>query len=132
HRAADLLVEQALAGSAGAPAVRAEPELAEAASALVRVQHLDQEVLALLGRCVHDLAGLEAEPHTGDLAAPVARREMEADLALGRVLDRTGEELAIGHVVLAVGGDEGPLGDPDPQVGAIPSDVDLGAALDPV
>ena len=78
HGAADLLVEQDLLGAGGDPVVRADAELAEAARAVVGVEHLVQEVLALLGRGVHDLAVLEGEAHAGHLAAAVARGEREA------------------------------------------------------
>ena len=130
--AADLLVEEDLAGAVGDAEVGADAELAEAAGALVGVEHLDQEVLAALGGRVDDLAALEAEADAGDLAAGVGRRQVEGDLALGRVLDRAGEELAVGHVVLAVGGLEVAAGDVQLQVGAGPLDVDLLAALDPL
>ena len=56
-------------GAAVDPVVGADPELAEAAGALVGVEHLDQELLAALGAGVDDLAALEAKPHAGDLAA---------------------------------------------------------------
>ena len=107
HRAADLLVEQDLLRAGGDAVVGADAELAEPARALVGVEHLDQEVLALLGRGVDDLAVLEAEAHAGHLAAAVGGRERERDLAVRRVLDRAGEELAVGHVVLARAGDPG-------------------------
>src|SRR5215211_4736078 len=118
-RSADLLVEQDLAGPGGDPVVGADAELAEPAGALVGVEHLDQELLALLGAGVDDLAALEPEADARDLTARIARRQVEGDLALGGVLDRTGEELAVGHVVLAVGGNEGPALDPEPQVSAV-------------
>ena len=79
--------------------VGADAELAEAAGALVGVEQLDQELLAALGARVDDLAGLEAQPHAGDLAPADHGRQVEGDLALDRVLDRAGEELAVGHVV---------------------------------
>ena len=102
HGAADLLVEQHLARPPVDPVVRADPELAEAAGALVGVEQADQELLAALGGRVDDLAGLEAKAHAGDLAAADHRGQVERDLALDRVLDRRREELAVGHVVLAV------------------------------
>src|SRR3954453_5328635 len=103
---ADLLVEQDLAGPGRDAVVGADAELAETAGTFVGVEHLDQEVLALLGRGVGDLAALEAKANSGDLAPGVARRQVEGDLALGRVLDRAREELAVRHVVLAVGRNE--------------------------
>src|SRR5690606_23691042 len=94
--AADLLVEEDLAGPVGDAEVGADPELAEAAGALVGVEHLDQELLAALGGRVDDLAALEAEADARDLAAGVGRRQVEGDLALRGVLERAGEELAVG------------------------------------
>ena len=47
-RAADLLVEQDLAGAAVDRVVGADPELAEATGAGVGVKQLDQELLAAL------------------------------------------------------------------------------------
>src|SRR5215211_3306596 len=129
--AADLLVEQDLAGAGRNPVVGADAELAEAACAVIGVEHLDQELLALLGARVDDLAAFEAEADARDLTAGVTRRQVEGDLTLGGVLDGTGEELPVGHVVLAVRGDEGPALDAEAQVGAVAGDMDLGAALDP-
>src|SRR4051812_6707103 len=103
-------------GAGGDAVVGADPELAEAPGAVICVEHLDQELLALLGRSVDDLAALEAEANSGHLPARIARRQVEGDLPLGRVLDGTGEELAVGHVVLAVGGNEGAALDAKPKV----------------
>src|SRR3954453_13179258 len=129
---ADLLVEQDLPGPRGDAVVRADAELAEAAGPVVGIEHLDQEVLALLGGGVDDLAALEAKPNSGDLAPGVARRQVEGDLALGRVLDRAREELAVRHVVLALGRNEGPALDAQPQVRAVPGDMHLRAPLNPI
>src|SRR3954465_3326847 len=114
--AADLLVEQDLAGAVGDPVVGADPEFTETPCSVVRVAHLDQDLLALLGARVHDLAALESEVNSRDLSAGVARRQVEADLSLGRVLDGAGEELTVRHVVLAVSGDEGASLDAEAQV----------------
>ncbi len=112
--------------------VGADAELAEAAGALVGVEQLDQELLAALGAGVDDLAGLEAQAHAGDLAAADHGRQVEGDLALDRVLDRAGEELAVGHVVLADAGDELAAGDAELDVGAGGGHADLLAPLDPL
>ena len=75
--AADLLVEEDVAGAAVDPVVRADAELAQAPGALVRVDELDQELLAALGRRVDDLAGLEAEADARDLAPGDHRGQVE-------------------------------------------------------
>src|SRR5256885_8827229 len=116
-RTADLFVEQDLAGTVGDPVVRSYAELAEAAGAVVGVEHLDQELLALLRRCIHDLPAIEPEADARNLAARIAGGQVKADLSLGRVLDGTREELAVRHVVLAVGRDEGAALDPEAQIG---------------
>src|SRR5215211_6536994 len=105
-RAADLLVEQDVARSAVDPVVGADPQLAQPPRAVVGVEQLVQEGLAALGACIGDPATLEAQPNSADLAPADHRREVKADLALDRILDRAGEELAVGHVVAPVGGDE--------------------------
>ena len=74
-RAADLLVQQDLLGEAVDAVVGADPELAQAASPVVRVERLDQELLVALGGGVHDLPVLEAQPHSGHLAARRTRRD---------------------------------------------------------
>ena len=98
--------------------VRPDPELAEAARALVGVERLDQELLAALRGGVDHPPVLEAQPHAGHLAPAVDRRERERDLAPDRVLDRPGEELAVGHVVVADARDQGAPGDVQRDVGA--------------
>src|SRR5262245_11734303 len=72
--ATDLLVEQDLPGAVGDAVVGPDPELAEAARAIVGVEHLDEELLALLGARVDDPAALEPEPDPGDLATRVTGR----------------------------------------------------------
>ena len=52
----------------------------------------------------------------------------EADAALGRVLDRAGEDLARRHVAAAVGVDPGAAVDAEPQVGAVGLDPQLARA----
>ena len=131
-RAADLLVEQDLLGGGGDAEVRADSELAQPARAVVGVEHLDEELLALLGRGVHHLAVLEAHAHAGHGAAAVARREREDDLAVHRVLHRAGEELAVGHVVLAHARDPVAPRHAKRDVGAVRLDADLLLALHPV
>ena len=63
--------------------------------------------LAALGAGVDDRARAELELDPGDLDAARARRDREADAALGGVLERAGEDLARRHVAPAVGVDPG-------------------------
>src|SRR5689334_1418537 len=87
--AVHLLVEERVAHVLCDARVTADTELAETAGALVGGELLVLAVLVYLGRCVHDLAALQAKPDPAHLAARVDRRELaEHDLALGRVLDR--------------------------------------------
>src|SRR3954471_23252219 len=132
HGAAELLIEQHLLGRLGDPVVRPDAELAEAPGSLVGVEHLVQVLLSPFGARVDDLAVLEAEPHAGHLAAAVHGGEREAHLAVHAVLDRTREELPVGHVVRAVAGDPVAPRDVQPHVGAGPHHVDLLAPFDPV
>src|SRR5690606_33345921 len=97
HGAADLLVQQHVASAPVDAVVRADPELAEPAGALVGVEEPDEILLAALRRSVDDLPGLEAKAHARDLPAAHHRGQVEAHLALDRILDRAGEELAVGH-----------------------------------
>jgi hypothetical protein len=93
--AVDLLVEERVLHVARDPRVAADPELSEPPRAFVLVERRDQEVLVGVGGGVHHSAALEAEPYARELAARVDRRELgERDRALGRILDRTAEELS--------------------------------------
>src|SRR5260221_1762877 len=130
--AANLLVEQDLAGAAFGPVVVADPEPAEAGGAGVGVERFQQVLPAALGVGIDDHTGLEAQANAGDLAATYHRRQVEADLALDRVLDRAREELAVGHVVAAVAGDELAAGDAEPDVGPGRRHSYLLVAFDPL
>ena len=67
-----------------------------------------------------------------DRHAARARRDRVADRALRRVLQRAGEDLARGHVALAVGVDPGAAVDAQPQVGALRLDAQLARAGEPL
>ena len=129
--AADLLVEQHVPGAAVDAEVGADPELAEPARALIRVEQAHQVVLATLGACVDHLPRVEPQAGTHHLASAHHRRKVERDLTLDGVLDRGGEELAVRHVVLTVGGDELAPGDAEPDVCSRRGDMDLLVPLDP-
>src|SRR6476646_4227307 len=87
--AVDLLVEERVLHVPRDAGIAADPELAEAAGALVEVELLEQELLVRLRRGVDDVPALEPEPDTAYLAAAVDGRKLpEDDLALGRILDR--------------------------------------------
>ena len=94
-RAVDLLVEERVSHVPRDPGVAADPELAEPPRALVRIEHREQMVLAVVGARSDDDAAPELEPRAGDVAALVDDGELgERDVALGRVLHRPEEELA--------------------------------------
>ena len=81
-------------------------------------------------RGVDHLAALEAQPHPATSRPPMVAGQMK-DLALHRVLDRPGEELAVGHVVLAITRDD-PVAQRRPASGRFPrDDPHLLVALDP-
>src|SRR5215218_806522 len=124
-RAADLLVEQDRPDRAVDAGVRPDPDLAQPAGAGVGIQRREEVVVAALGAGVDDAALAELELDPGDLDAARARRDREADAALGRVLVRAGEDLAGRHVPLAVRVDPGAARDAEPQVGAVGLDAQL-------
>src|SRR4051794_9419578 len=83
-RAADLLVEEHVAGSAVDAEVGADAELAEPARTLVGVEQADQVVLAALGARVDHLARVEPQPGAHHLAPAHHGGKTEGDLALDR------------------------------------------------
>src|SRR4051812_14335530 len=115
---ADLLVEEDLLGARLDAVVRPDAELAEAARTIVGVERLEQQLLPRRRARVRDLSVLEPEGHAADLPARVGGRERERDHAVRGVLDRTGEELAVGHVVVPVAGHPGAARDVQGDVGA--------------
>src|SRR5581483_5800381 len=99
--AVDLLVEERVPRVPLDPGVAADPELAEAARALVGVERGEQELLVPRRRRVDHLARLEAQPHAlADVPLVGGRELRELDDALGGVLDGRVEELAARHVVV--------------------------------
>src|SRR5205085_7650235 len=93
--AVDLLVEERVLHVLLDARVVADSELAQHASALVRVERRDQELLVAVGGRLDDPAALVAEPDAIDLVAGIARRVLrEGDDPFGRVLERTVEDLA--------------------------------------
>ena len=126
-----LLVEENVAREAGDPRIAAEAELAEAARAVVRREDLLQELLALVGARLDDLAGTEDEPRPDDVVAEVDGRELRVgDHALGAVLQRAVEHLAVGHVAEAGGDDAVPAFDPDREVGSVSEDADRASPVE--
>ena len=88
--------------------------------------------MAALGARVDDAPVAELELDAGDLDAARARRDREADAALGGVLERAGEDLARRHVAPAVGVDPRAAGDAQPQVRALGLDAQLARARQPL
>src|SRR5436190_5617902 len=68
HGAADLLVQQDIAGAPIDPVVGPDAELAETARPGVGVEEADQVLLAALGARIHHLSPLEPQLHARDLA----------------------------------------------------------------
>ena len=79
-------------------------------------------------RAAVDAAVAELELDARDLDAARAGGHVEPDRALGRGLERPGEDLAGGHVAPAVGVDPGAAGDRQREVGALGLDPDLARA----
>ena len=130
--AADLLVEQDRADRAVDPEVRPDPDLPEPRRAVVGGQRRLQVLLAAAGARGDDAALAELELDVGDLDAARARRHREAHAALGRRLDRAGEDLARGHVALAVGVDPGAALARQREVGPLGLDPDLARPRQPL
>src|SRR4051812_13669101 len=130
-RAADLLVEEDRADRAVDAVVGAEAELAQAPRAVVRAQRLAQVGLAALGARLDHLAVAEHERDPGDVDPGRRRGDVEEDAPVGARLVRPGEDLARGHVALAVGVDPRAPGDAQRQVGPVGFDADLPRRLQP-
>src|SRR5207245_11199964 len=88
HGAADLLVEEDVAGEAVDLVVEPERGLAENPRARIHLEERREVVLTASCLCRDDTAALEAQPHVLDLAPVEARREREADLTFRCVLRR--------------------------------------------
>jgi hypothetical protein len=102
HCPGHLLVEQDRPGGPVDADVGAYPQLSEIPGAGVSLDRRLQVVVAALCLGPDDATALEPQRHVGDLHAAGARGHGEVDGALGGILDRPGEDLAAGHVVLAV------------------------------
>src|SRR3989338_11157637 len=97
--------------------VRADAELSEGTGAVIRVKHLQEELLVLLRARPHDLAVLELQPRSEHFLALVDLGELgEGDDAVHGVLERRCEDLAGGHVVPAVRVHGMPAPDAESQV----------------
>ena len=105
--------------------VEPERELAERARALVGVERGAQELLAALGLGLDAAPGLEAQARALDALAAPGRGHRERHDALGRVLARAGEDLAVGQVVAPGGADPAAAADAQAQVGALGHDAQL-------
>src|SRR5581483_8500709 len=117
--AVDLLVEERVPRVPLDPGVAADPELAEAARALVGVERGEQELLVPRRRRVDDLARLEAQPHAlADVPLVGGRELRELDDALSGVLEGRVEELAARHVVVRVVDEARAAVEREGQVGA--------------
>ena len=88
--------------------------------------------LAALGVRLDHAAALEAQRDPLDRHAARAGRDRVADRALRGVLQRAGEDLARGHVALAVGVDPRAAVDAQPQVGALRLDPQLARTGEPL
>ncbi|GAD51292.1 hypothetical protein MBEHAL_0052 [Halarchaeum acidiphilum MH1-52-1] len=100
HRIAHLLVEEDVVRHAVDPAVHPDAEFAEAARAVVRLQHLRDGLLALRGRVLDDAAALESQVRVRHLTAVDRHRDVEDHLALRG--GRRGEHLTGREVVRVV------------------------------
>jgi hypothetical protein len=117
--AADLLVEQGVAGEVADGVVGPDGDLAHDAGAWVLVEHGEEEVLVLGGAGVDHAASLEDEADALDLAPVVNGGEGVVDVAVGPL--RAAEDLAVGEVLRAGAVDPDRTGrvDVDGQVGAV-------------
>jgi len=75
---------------------------------------------------------LEAQAHPFDLIAQVDAREVESHRPVHRVLDRAGEDFAVGEVLLAVRALPGPPAEREGEVNAGASDFGVLLVAQPV
>ena len=128
-RSVDLLVEERVPHVPLDPRVAADPELAEPPRALVGVERGDQELLVRPSPTPRRPCRPRSEAHALADRALVDGGELGVlDHALGRVLERRGEELAARHVVVRVVDEAAAAGDRQRQVGAGADDTHLSAA----
>ncbi|HEX3331861.1 MAG TPA: hypothetical protein VHS27_18200 [Gaiellales bacterium] len=139
HGAVDLLVEVDVPRVSGDARIAADPELADAARALISVERAQQELLLAIRRRVDDPAAGEAQANAPDLPRRPGRRELgERDRAFRGRLDRAAEELPAGHVAHAGVDLHAASGERQAQIGALADDPHLvgrveevGVALQP-
>jgi len=110
-RADDLLVEEDIAGEAGHARIGAEGELAEPPRTVVHAEERLQQFVVPPGARLDHPPALETQAHIGHFLAAVDGGVGVADRPVGRILDRAGEDLAAGHVLVAVIADPGAPGD---------------------
>ena len=125
HGATDLLVVQNAAGEPLDALVEPQAQLPEPAGSGVEVEHGLEVIFSLVGPGGDDPAPGELEGNASQLTTVAADGKAASEPPAGGVLDRTGEDLARGHVAAAVGIDPGPAGDGERQVGVLGLDVDL-------
>ena len=101
HGPANLLIEENVLGECRDVGVRPERQLAERASARVGIEGLQQIPLAATRRRIDDKPAFESQADVMDLPTIDHHRERKADVPLGRVFDRTGEDFPIGEVILS-------------------------------
>ena len=131
HRAAHLFVEQDVFGVALDAIVGPDADFAQASSAWVGVEDGVEEVFAALGAGFHDQAVLERERDAIHLTALVDGGKLVPDTAVDAVLDRRREDLAVGHVFLAVGGLPDASGRTEGEVGVRADDANVRARFEP-
>ena len=127
-----LLVEQDVAGGAIDPRIGADPYFAEQRGARIGLQRGLEVLLAALGARVDHLAVAEAELDAGDRDPARPGGNREADPPVRGALERAGEDLAAGHVALAVGVDPRAALNLERQVGAVGLDSDLARRRQPL
>ena len=113
----DLFVVEDTPGEAIDAAIEPEPQLAQPPGAGVEIEHRQQVIFTLSGLCFDDLPLVKLEADSDQLAAIAADGETAAQAAGGGIFDGPGEDLAGGHVPLAVRVDPGAPGDREGQVG---------------
>ena len=122
--AADLLVEQHLAGPGLDAEVEPDAELAEATRPSSIASTRSSNLHILVARGAHDLAVPELEPDAADPAVGVHGGQLEEDRAVRAVLDRSGEDLAVRHVHPAVARDVCAPTRREREVGCLADDPD--------
>ncbi len=83
--------------------VRADGKLTQIACACVSFEHFEQIILVFVGAGLFHTTVGEGQLRAFDSHAAIDSRVCELDPAIDRVLDRAGENLAIGHIVCAAG-----------------------------